>query len=175
MLGENLSDPYGVEAGGSMRGMGLLPMDTVFAQTKTRTQVTGHFLSLEGDFAPLRDVVFTGYEIHMGESTWKGRCSCQYLYEGHSDRKGKREGTFYHNVCGTYVHGIFDREEVALGLVKAIGDKKGIDVSEMEGVDFAAFKESQYDILAAELRKHLDMKKIYEILDEGIEPEKETI
>ena len=53
--------------------------------------------------------------------------------------------------------------------------RQGIDVSEMEGVDFAAFKESQYDILAAELRKHLDMKKIYEILDEGIEPEKETI
>ena len=74
--------------------------------------------------------------------------------------------------CGTYVHGIFDKEEVALGLVKAVGDKKGIDVSEMEGVDFAAFKETQYDILAAELRKHLDMKKIYEILDEGIEEEK---
>ena len=46
--------------------------------------------------------------------------------------------------------------------------RKGIDVSDMEGVDFAAFKETQYDILAAELRKHLDMKKIYEILDEGI-------
>ena len=29
----------------------------------------------------------------------------------------------------------------------------------MTGVDFAAFKEQQYDILAAELRKHLDMKK----------------
>ncbi len=28
-------------------------------------------------------------------------------------------------------------------------------------------KETQYDILAAELRKHLDMKKIYEILEEG--------
>ncbi len=34
MLGEKLSDPYGVEAGGSMRGMGLLPMDTVFAEIK---------------------------------------------------------------------------------------------------------------------------------------------
>ena len=38
----------------------------------------------------------------------------------------------------------------------------------MTGVDFAAFKEQQYDILAAELRKHLDMKKIYEILENGI-------
>ena len=172
MLGETLSDPHGVEAGGSMRGMGLLPMDTVFAEKKTRTQVTGRFLSLEGDYAPLKDVEFTGYEIHMGESTWKEGASASTFTKDTVTGNEKREGTFYHNICGTYVHGIFDKEEVALGLVKAVGDKKGIDVSEMEGVDFAAFKETQYDILAAELRKHLDMKKIYEILDEGIEEEK---
>lgn len=34
--------------------------------------------------------------------------------------------------AGTYVHGIFDKEEVALGLVRAVGIRKGIDVSEME-------------------------------------------
>ena len=55
MLGETLSDPYGVEAGGTMRGMGLLPMDTVFAEKKTRTQVTGRFLELNEEFAPLSE------------------------------------------------------------------------------------------------------------------------
>ena len=69
---------------------------------------------------------------------------------------------------GTYVHGIFDREQVAKRVVEAIGKEKGIDVSEMTGVDFAQFKETQYDLLADGLRKHLDMKKIYEILEEGI-------
>ena len=108
----------------------------------------------------------------MGESTWKEGASASTFTKDTVTGNEKREGTFYHNICGAYVHGIFDKEEVALGLVKAVGDKKGIDVSEMEGVDFAAFKETQYDILAAELRKHLDMKKIYEILDEGIEEEK---
>ena len=34
------------------------------------------------------------------------------------------------------------------------------DMLQMEGVDFAEFKETQYDILASELRKHLDMMKI---------------
>ena len=63
------------------------------------------------------------------------------------------------NVCGTYVHGVFDREDVAEAIVRVLGEKKGIDVSQMTGIDFAAFKETQYDILAAELRKHLDMKK----------------
>ena len=46
--------------------------------------------------------------------------------------------------------------------------KKGLDVSSLTGVDFAAFKETQYDILADTLRRHLDMKKIYEILEQGI-------
>ena len=168
MLGETLSDPHGVEAGGTMRGIGLLPVDTVFAEHKTRTQVTGKFLGLDEEFAPLRDVAFIGYEIHMGESTWKNGATASTCTHDTVTDTEKFEGTFYHNVCGTYVHGIFDKEEVAMGLVRAVGDRKGIDVSEMEGVDFAAFKETQYDILAAELRKHLDMKRIYEILDEGL-------
>ena len=33
-----------------------------------------------------------------------------------------------------------------------------------EGVDLKAFKESQYDLLADILRKHLDMKAIYQIM-----------
>ena len=45
--------------------------------------------------------------------------------------------------------------------MQVLGNKKGIDVSQFAGVDFAAFKETQYDILAEELRKHLDMKKKY--------------
>lgn len=168
MLGETLSDPYGVEAGGSMRGMGLLPMDTVFAEKKTRTQVTGKFLDLSGDYETLSGVEFTGYEIHMGDSVRKGRAKpCTSVRDGVTGEE-KTEGTFTENVCGTYVHGIFDKEETALALVRAAGEKKGVDVSRMEGVDFASFKEQQYDILAAELRKHLDMKKIYEILDRGV-------
>ena len=43
MMGETLSDPHGVEAGGTIKGMGLLPMDTVFARKKTRTRVEGSF------------------------------------------------------------------------------------------------------------------------------------
>ena len=168
MLGESLSDPYGVEAGGTMRGMGLLPMETVFAKKKTRTQVQGKYLDIQGEYEPLSGVEFTGYEIHMGESTWKFGAKASTWTKDSVSGKEKTEGTVYGNVCGTYVHGIFDREESALALIRAVGEKKGIDVSNMEGVDFAAFKETQYDILAAELRKHLDIKKIYQILEEGI-------
>lgn len=39
MLGERLSDPEGVEGGGELAGLGLLPCCTVFAPQKTRTRV----------------------------------------------------------------------------------------------------------------------------------------
>lgn len=168
MLGETLSDPHGVEAGGSMRGMGLLPMDTIFAEKKTRTQVTGRFLDLDGDYETLSEVEFTGYEIHMGDSVRRNPAKPCTSVRDEVTGKEKTEGTFTRNVCGTYVHGIFDKEETALALIRAAGKKKGVDVSRMEGVDFASIKEQQYDILAAELRKHLDMKKIYEILEQGV-------
>ncbi len=55
---------------------------------------------------------------------------------------------------------MFDKEEVAKAVVRALGRKKGIDTEEITGVDFKECKETQYDILAQELRKHLDMTAI---------------
>ena len=71
------------------------------------------------------------------------------------------------NVYGTYVHGIFDLADTAEKIVRAIGEKKGIDLSDAPATDYRQLKEDQYDLLADELRKHLDMEKIYEILDKG--------
>ena len=170
MLGDTLSDPYHVEAGGKIRGMGLLPMDTVFASQKTRTRVTGKFLPMKGTFVALSGVSLEGYEIHMGESVRKEGIlpATKLIVAGNQPEETKTEGAFHENVCGTYVHGVFDKEEVVEALIRILGERKGIDVSSMTGIDFAAFKETQYNILAAELRKHLDMKKIYSILEEGV-------
>ena len=169
MMGETLSDPHGVEAGGTIKGMGLLPMDTVFARKKTRTRVEGSFSQLTGAFAKLSDTALEGYEIHMGETALKGDAKPSTSIQDSVTGERKADGAYLDNVCGTYVHGVFDKEAVAEAIVQIIGEKKGLDVSGMTGMDFQAFKETQYDILAAELRKHLDMKKIYEILEEGVQ------
>lgn len=168
MLGETLSDPYGVEAGGTIKGMGLLPMDTVFAKEKTRTRVTGKVEDLPGAYQAFSGAEIEGYEIHMGETSLKSGATPAVSIYDHVSGKKKADGACSENVCGTYVHGIFDRESCAEALVRLIGERKGLDVSQISGMDFAAFKEIQYDILAAELRKHLDMHKIYEILEQGI-------
>ena len=168
MLGETLSDPYGVEEGGSMKGMGLLPIETVFTKEKTRTRVRGTIGTITGPYAGLSGAETEGYEIHMGETVLKEGAKSVLSITDTVTGQQKADGAYRDNVFGTYVHGVFDKEECAEALVRLIGEKKGLDVSSLTGVDFAAFKETQYDILADTLRRHLDMKKIYEILEQGI-------
>lgn len=184
MLGEHLSDPESVEAGGEIGGMGLLPMDTVFAGEKTRTRVKGSFRAVEGVLSGLEGISLEGYEIHMGVTRRKegAKALTEILDYARREENGKvltepaewtlcdakADGACRGNVYGTYIHGVFDKEGVAREIVTALARQKGIDAGELAGVDFQAFKETQYDLLAEGLRKHLDMKKIYEILENGI-------
>lgn len=173
MLGETLSDPLRVENGGRMAGMGLLPMDTIFAAEKTRTRAEGKFQNVKGLFSSLSGTDIAGYEIHMGISTLRKEAedagSLTKIHDSNVKEKQDRpDGAQYGNVYGTYVHGIFDKERVADRMIESIGKAKGIDTSSMTGVDYQEFKETQYDLLADGLRKHLDMKKIYEILEQGL-------
>ena len=169
MLGETLSDPHGVEAGGSISGMGLIPMDTIFEEEKTRTRVTGTFGQAGGVLSDLSGVHLEGYEIHMGVSVLKEGARPMTRIEDFVAKSGmKDDGAQKGNVYGTYVHGVFDKEEVAKAVITSIAREKGIDASDITGVDFQAFKETQYDILAAGLREHFDMEKIYQILNEGM-------
>ncbi len=48
MLGESIEDPDGEEGGGSLHGMGLLPVRTVFGKEKVQTRVTGEILQNPG-------------------------------------------------------------------------------------------------------------------------------
>ena len=114
MLGERISDPSGVESGGEIRGLGLLPMETVFEQEKTRTRISGTFLETGGILRALSGQPFEGYEIHMGTSTWKEGAVPLIQVDG------KAAGTCHGNIYGSYVHGIFDRSEAAGALVQAV-------------------------------------------------------
>ena len=53
---------------GTVRGMGLLPVTTVFEQEKRRTRVSGRFAKVGGALAEMSGVCYEGYEIHMGRT-----------------------------------------------------------------------------------------------------------
>ena len=153
MLGRSVSDPDGVEAAGvtQIRGLGLLPMDTVFHGAKVQTQTQGLFADVCGMLAPLNGLCYEGYEIHMGRS---------------EEKMPPLTGSG--NVYGSYVHGIFDAPGVADTILQAVCRQKGIDFSQLGTFDMDEYKDRQYDILAAAVREGLNMDYVYRVLNRTV-------
>ena len=165
MLGNEIADPDGVEEGGVIRGMELLPMRTVLEKEKVRTQVNGRFSKIAGRLKELSGMELSGYEIHMGksfpdESNFERLCKIKDYETGEE----KEDGFFAGNIYGSYVHGIFDKGTIAATIVKELAKHKGIDWEEKEQFDYAKFKEEQYDLLAKTMREHMDMEALYRII-----------
>lgn len=172
MLGEKLSDPYGVEEGGDVAGIGLLPVETIFAEKKRTIQVEGSFGKVKGIFQALSDHHFYGYEIHSGVTNFDLNNSLSQMRPIHENGEIMPEGvqnvTEKINVYGTYVHGIFDGDGIAKNIIDALLAKKGMKPEDIQMISFSDYKKQQYDILAEQVRKNLDMVKIYDILKAGI-------
>ncbi len=175
MLGKRVSDPDGVESGDyagrgadRVEGLGLFELNTLLEKDKTRRQVS---LLWENDlsggfFSFLKGKNVCGYEIHMGRTE---------RVSGGSVDSGSRSpvledfpgGFCLKNIAGSYIHGFFDNEDIAFCTLKALAERRNIKIPErvdLSSRSFDSFKEEQYDYLAETLRKHLDMKKIYQIM-----------
>ncbi|MDO4571957.1 MAG: cobyric acid synthase [Clostridia bacterium] len=162
MLGESLSDPEGVEGGGGMRGLGLLPIRTVFAAEKRRSRVTARVLEPGGALSRLSGAALEGYEIHMGRTERLSGAEALCRLEN-----GELDGCWQGNVYGSYLHGFFDTAACRDALLYALAGPKGLD-PRGAAFDFEAYRQRQYDALAEGLRTHLDMALIYRILEEGV-------
>ena len=154
MLGQTLSDPEGAERGGTLRGMGLLPCETVFSLQKTRTR-TAAAVTAE----PFSGAEIDGYEIHMGLTRRTGGVPFCRLENGQED--GAAAGT----VFGTYLHGLFDSGTLTERLAAWLLGRKGLSSAEAPVESRRAYQERQYDLLAADVRSSLDMAAVYGAMD----------
>ncbi|MBU3839463.1 MAG: cobyric acid synthase [Candidatus Ruminococcus intestinipullorum] len=157
MLGEEISDPTGSEQKGTIKGMNLLPIKTIFHEEKRQIQVQGKFGNVQGILHALSGVKFSGYEIHMGRTNRYGGTPLLDLDGGAQSN----------NVYGSYIHGIFDEPEVVKGFLQGVLKSKGYSIDSISVKDWRAYKEEQYDKLADIIRASVDMKEIYKILEEG--------
>ena len=191
MLGEQLLDPEGVEHGGEMAGLGLLPLETVFESGKVRTRVHATVC------APFDGAGIDGYEIHMGRT---GRCKSPE--EQQDDRRqkseaqafgqtfgadaengavtpaqelppepfcilsdGRPEGYVLGQVMGTYLHGLFDSGELTGRLADLLMARKGLTAAEYQSESHHDYLDRQLDQLADEVRASLDMAAIYRVME----------
>ena len=153
MLGASVRDPLGVEAAGvtEIKGMGLLPMDTVFQGEKVQQQTSGVFGEIPGALHSLSGMNYTGYEIHMGRSQQQ---LAPLVNQG--------------NVYGSYIHGIFDGAGIAQAIIGDLAARKGIDPGTLTVFDPERYKQEQYDKLADAVRGGLDMDFVYKVLNREV-------
>ena len=153
MLGASVRDPLGVEAAGvtEIKGMGLLPMDTVFQGEKVQQQTSGVFGEIPGALHSLSGMKYTGYEIHMGRSQQQ---LAPLVNQG--------------NVYGSYIHGVFDGAGIAQAVIGDLAARKGIDPGTLTVFDPERYKQEQYDKLADAVRGGLDMDFVYKVLNREV-------
>ena len=185
MLGERILDPLGSEAGGAEKGLGFLPVETVFREEKYTRQRSGRTCRLAGPWALLSDLPVSGYEIHMGDS--------KLLNEKYEEAPGsgglpvgnqpagnvfadlgsnqEPDGAVCGSVLGTYLHGIFDEPELRGALIHLLRERRHGDfegawetdtLQRTERMESARqMQERQLDLLADVLRANLDWELIY--------------
>ncbi len=142
MLGRMIRDAEGLEGPpGEIEGLGLLEVDTIMRPQKRLGLVQAvHEASGE---------VFSGYEIHIGESTGPARARRFACIGGQSEGAVSPDG----RVMGSYLHGLFAADGFRAAFLRGLGGQAG-------GLNYAAGVEDTLDELAAHMEAHLDVSAL---------------
>ncbi|WP_237387781.1 cobyric acid synthase [Xenorhabdus sp. Sc-CR9] len=169
MLGKQIVDE--VESGlTQMAGLGLLDTETQFAHQKQTAQVRGVVMpALSGILNLCSEQPIAGYEIHMGITRLGEQAmpfAKMHLYNG--EEKIWFDGAVTQNgsVMGSYLHGLFDQNSFTRPLLNQLRIRKGGVPLENAAFNYARHKEKQFNILAASMREHLDIERIYQLMRE---------
>lgn len=156
MLGEELRDPDGIEgAPASARGLGLLPVRTVFEPAKTLERAHTVMSVPDGFFSCMDGLAVHGYEIHAGATELAG---------GGGERVN---GTSRGDVMGTYLHGLFDSPDAVRAVADALLRARALDPSGFDIVGGEAYRDAQFDKLADVVRAALDMDAVMGVIERG--------
>ncbi|MGX5174797.1 cobyric acid synthase [Aliikangiella sp. IMCC44653] len=182
MLGELISDPYGVESkAGETKGLGLLDITTKLYSTKQLKQVTGQCLigqySQVDSQAGLTDASqhnvnfinknnldvnetnIEGYEIHCGKSKGLGLARPFAILRDQAKQSYSDGAVSQDNqVAGTYIHGLFESSQALLNILQWCRPAK------YEPQDWTQIREQELDRLADVFERHLNVSQIEKII-----------
>ncbi|HIF9069231.1 TPA: cobyric acid synthase [Photobacterium damselae] len=146
MLGQTIADPLGIEGkAGESQGLGYLDVTTVLEQEKQLKQVSGTLTLPNQASVPVR-----GYEIHAGVTTGVQVDAPIQLESGLDGQLGVDNQVF-----GTYLHGIFERQEAC----DAILSWAGLEATQTP--DFDQIREQGIDRVADTIEQYLDLEALW--------------
>jgi adenosylcobyric acid synthase len=166
MLGRRIADPDGVESDVlEAEGLGLLDVETVLTSDKQTHQVAGTVLDGAAALGLGAVEQITGYEIHMGETACGPLARPLFAVARHSgfgetcmDGAVSVDG----RVWGTYLHGLFDDDALRHALLDDLRARRGLGPAVRAS---AATLDAELDRLADHLGSHLDLPRIWGLLD----------
>ncbi|WP_243259180.1 cobyric acid synthase [Clostridium sp. 'deep sea'] len=167
MLGEKIIDSKAIESAlNQVNGIGLLAVTTIFEQHKVTTRTKA---VLPANTLPYikQDITIDGYEIHMGKSNLLKNDCLLLVTERAGQKVQDTDGAISNDgkIFGTYFHGIFDNGLLRRSLINNIRKNKGLAELTEPIYDHIEAREKAFNRLAEHFRSHLNMEKIYEILD----------
>lgn len=149
LLGERIDDPLALESGGSVGGLGLLPLVTELAAAKTLRRTAGTALAAVCG-APLP---VAGYEIHHGRSLSRGDGADVIMRDaaGAALGWGRLDAAGNARVWGSYLHGVFDSDAFRHALLDGLRREAGLPA--MDGISWNMGPELDRvaDVVAASL------------------------
>ncbi|GKV65372.1 MULTISPECIES: cobyric acid synthase [unclassified Sporosarcina] len=151
MLGETIIDKQAVDNGRKYDMLGLLPVETVFIDEQQTVQVEGTNYAGQA---------MKGFEIRLGHST--ATQPVQSFIQLHD---GRQDGVYTEQTIGTYVHGVFQNRIFTRDYFNKIRVEKGLEEVSDEILSDYERREQAYEMLDHHVRKHLNMEKIYELID----------
>ncbi len=148
MLGQLIHDPEGLEGtAASCNGMGLFDMTTTLAPDKQLRNVQGT-LTLEEAFV-------TGYEIHMGVTTYHSDYEPAVRSAHRADGAMSTDG----QILGTYLHGIFESPAACTALLTWAG------LNNVDSFDYHAIHDAAISRLADTVEQHMDTNQLNKLLN----------
>lgn len=158
MLGLDISDSAGLEGGGQLRGLGLLPISTKLASEKVTRRADAQLLTSELFGQNMVCNRTNGYEIHLGVTEYQERARplLQIRREGQQEDVADGATSVDGRVIGTYIHGVFDDDDFRHAFIKAA--RAACQLAPAHGfANFRAEREGRFDRLAAHVRSAINL------------------
>lgn len=161
-MGQTIYDPMNLESRkNETTGLQLMDFQTTLAPQKITRQVKTSTLK-----SPVfsNELFAEGYEIHLGINKFHKTYSPLFKSEegSHSSQLGitNEDGT----LIGTYLHGFLDNDELRNQFLFHVRKLRGLE-QPVEIFNYRKFREEQMNRLASLVCDHIDMNRIYELVN----------
>jgi adenosylcobyric acid synthase len=161
MLGLDIRDSAGLEGGGQMRGLGLLPINTTLLEDKVTRRTVAQLVEPQLFGQEMICDRASGYEIHLGVTEYQSGAKplLHIRREGHGEFEVDGATSADGRIIGTYLHGLFDDDEFRHAFLTAA--RAACQLAPPQAfVNVKAERESRFDRLAAHVRHAIDLNTI---------------